>query len=137
MVTGGVQTAMPTARLTVESYTPWTMLSITVAHDLMIGPSAAGPLSGDVAAVAVVKDWQSFGAHLTAGIYHNSDVYRPFDVGALGYGLEGGVAFKFTRDLRLELAALRDARINDMTVGQQADRNVFQLRFVWEKTRFE
>ena len=61
----------------------------------------------------------------------------PFAAGALGYSTEAGVAWKFTRDLRLEAAAMRDARLNDMTVAQQVDRDVFQLRFVFEKARFE
>jgi hypothetical protein len=55
----------------------------------------------------------------------------------LGYGAEAAMAWKFTRDLRLELAALRDARLNDITVAHQVDRNVFQLRLTWEKARFD
>ena len=47
------------------------------------------------------------------------------------------MAWKFTRDLRVEVAAVRDARINDVTVAEQVDRDVFQLRLVWEKARFE
>ena len=59
------------------------------------------------------------------------------DIGSLGYGTEVGLAWKFTRDLRVEAAALRDARINDMTIAQQVNRDVIQLRLVWEKARFE
>jgi hypothetical protein len=59
------------------------------------------------------------------------------DIGALGYGTEFGLAWKFTRDLRIEAAALRDARINDVTIAQQVDRDVIQLRLIWEKARFE
>jgi hypothetical protein len=137
LVTGAVHAAMPTARLTLESYTPSTALAITVAHDLVIGPSTAGPLVGDIAEVGLIKDWEHFGAHLRAGVYRNADVSRAIDIGALGYGLEAGVAWKLTRDLRLEFAALRDARLNDVTVAQQVDRDVFQLRLTWEKARFE
>jgi hypothetical protein len=57
-------------------------------------------------------------------------------MGALGYSAEASVAWKFTRDLRLECAALRDARLNDLALAQQVDRDVLQLRFVWEKARF-
>jgi hypothetical protein len=57
-------------------------------------------------------------------------------VGALGYTGDVALAWKFTRDLRLECAALRDARLNDLQVAQQVDRDVLQLRFVWEKARF-
>ena len=137
LVTGGVHAAMPVARLTLESYTPVTAVSVTVAPDLVIGPSTAGPLVGDVAEVGLIKDWEHLGAHLRAGIYRNADVSRAVDIGAVGYGVEVGMAWKFTRDLRLEFAALRDARLNDVTVAQQVDRNVFQLRLTWEKARFE
>ncbi len=137
MVTGNTQAWMPTARVSLETYTPWTMLSATLSHDLAIGPSTAGPLVVDVAEVGVIRDWDHVQVHLHAGLYHNADVSRAVDIGALGYGLEGGVAWKFTPDLRLEAAALRDARLNDLTVAEQVDRDVFQLRFVWEKARFE
>ena len=137
LVTGGVHAAMPVARLTLESYTPVTAVSVTVAHDLVIGPSTAGPLVGDVAEVGLIKDWEHFNGHLRVGMYRNADVSRAVDIGALGYGIEAGVAWKITRDLRLEAAALRDARLNDVTVAQQVNRNVFQLRLTWEKARFE
>jgi hypothetical protein len=137
MVTGGHQAAMPTARFSLESYTPTTALSFTLAHDLMIGPSTAGPLVGDIAEVAVTRDGEHIALRLRAGVYRNVDVSRPVDLGALGYDAEAGVAWKFTRDLRLEFAALRDARLNDVTVAQQVDRNVLQLRLTWEKARFE
>jgi hypothetical protein len=136
MVTGGHQTAMPTVRLSLESYTPATALSVTVGHDLVIGPSTAGPLIGDIAEVALIRDWEHLTARLRAGMYRNADVSRAGDVGALGYGAEAGLGWKFTRDLRLEFAALRDARLNDVRAAQ-LDRNVFQLRLTWEKTRFD
>jgi hypothetical protein len=137
MVTGNYQATMPTARLSLESYTPWTAIAITVAHDLAIGPSSAGPLIADVAELALIKDWEHVGAHMRAGMYRNANVQRPLELGALGYGVEVGMAWKFTRDLRVEVAAVRDARINDVTVAEQVDRDVFQLRLVWEKARFE
>ncbi|HTO97797.1 MAG TPA: hypothetical protein VMK66_12185 [Myxococcales bacterium] len=137
LVTGMVHTAMPTASLTIESYTPSTAISLTVAHDLVIGPSNAGPLVGDIAELGVIKEWQHFSGHVRAGIYRNADVAQVVDVGALGYGVEAAAGWKFTRDLKLEFAALRDARLNDVTVAQQVDRNVFQLRLIWEKARFE
>jgi hypothetical protein len=137
LVTGMVHTAMPTASLTVESYTPVTAISFTLAHDLVIGPTTAGPLIGDIAELGLIKDWEHVAAHLRAGVYRNVGVSQPMELGALGYGVEGAVGWKFTRDLRLEFAALRDARLNDVTVAQQVDRDVFQLRLTWEKARFE
>ncbi|HXN84210.1 MAG TPA: hypothetical protein VN883_17140, partial [Myxococcales bacterium] len=137
MVTGLNQAAMPTARFTIESYTPSVALSFTVAHDLMIGPISAGPLVGDVAEVALIREWEYLSGRVRLGVYRNADVSRATDLGALGYGGEAALGWKFTRDLRLEFAALRDARLNDVTVANQVDRNVFQLRLTWEKARFE
>ena len=75
--------------------------------------------------------------HLGTGIYRNIGVDKAYDAaGALGYTADASAAWKFTRDLRLEFAALRDARLNDLELAQQVDRDVLQLRFVWEKARF-
>ena len=137
LVTGLNQAAMPTARVLIESYTPSTALSVTVAHELVIGPSSAGPLIGDIAEVGFTRDWEHVEAHLRLGVYRNAAVSRAAEIGALGYGTEIGLGWKFTRDLRVEVAGLRDARINDVTVAQQVDRNVLQLRLTWEKARFE
>src|SRR2546421_1961433 len=121
----------------IESYTPGTALSVTVAHELVIGPSSAGPLIGDIAEVGFTRDWEHVEAHLRLGVYRNAAVSRAAAIGALGYGTEIGLGWKFTRDLRVEVAGLRDARLNDVTVAQQVDRNVLQLRLTWEKARFE
>jgi hypothetical protein len=137
LLTGLNQAAMPTARLQLESYTPGVALSIMVAHDLVIGPSSAGPLIGDFAELGVMRDWEHLEAHLRLGVYRNAGVSHALELGTLGYGTEVGLGWKFTRDLRVEVAALRDARLNDVTVAQQVDRNVLQLRLIWEKARFE
>jgi hypothetical protein len=137
MVTGKNQAWMPTARFSIESYTPSTAFSFTVAHDLMIGPSTAGPLIVDVAEFGLIKDWDHLTAYVRAGMYRNADVSHAVDVGVLGYGAGAGLGWKFTRDLRLEFAGLRDARLGDRTQAALVDRNVFQLRLTWEKARFE
>jgi len=137
LLTGLNQAAMPTGRVQLESYTPGLALSMMVAHDLVIGPSSAGPLIGDFAELGVMRDWEHVAAHLRVGVYRNAGVSHALDLGTLGYGTEVGLGWKFTRDLRIEVAALRDARLNDVTVAQQVDRNVLQLRLTWEKARFE
>ncbi|HET7787253.1 MAG TPA: hypothetical protein VFL36_14880 [Myxococcales bacterium] len=138
LVTGAAgEVVMPTARLGIESYTPDNLFSFTVAHDLMIGPTTAGPVVADVVELGWIRDWEHFALHLGTGIYRNIGVDNAYlALGALGYSAEGSVAWKFTRDLRLECAALRDARLNDLALAQQVDRDVLQLRFVWEKARF-
>jgi len=84
----------------------------------------------------LIRDWEHFTAYVRGGIYRNADVSRALELGALGYGAAAGVGWKFTRDLRVEVAALRDARLFD-TTAFQVDRNVFQMRLTWEKARFE
>jgi len=80
VVTGLNQAAMPTVRFTVESYTPSTALSFTVAHDLMIGPLSAGPLVGDVAEAALIREWEHLSGR-AVGVYRNADVSRAMDLG--------------------------------------------------------
>src|SRR5258705_222721 len=137
LVTGMHQAVQPVLRFTLESYTPTTAISLTVGHDLVIGPSNAGPLIGDIAEVGLTRDWEHVATRLRIGMYRNADVGHALQEGTLGYGAEVALGWKFTRDLRLEFAALRDARINDVTVAAQVDRDVLQLRFIWEKMRFE
>jgi hypothetical protein len=137
LITGSREAVQPTLRLEIVSYTPTTALRLTVGHDLIVGASNAGPIIGDIAEVGVEKNWEHFGAHLRLGIYRNASAFDSTSLGTLGYGGEAGLAWKLTRDLRLETAALRDARLNDVAAAQQVDRNVIQVRLVWEKVRFD
>jgi hypothetical protein len=138
-ITGPRDALQPTARFQIESYTPTTALSLLAMHDLVIGPSSAGPLMADVAEVGWIQDWEHFQAHLRLGIYRNSDAFRFSDapLGTVGYGTEAGLAWKFTRDLRMEVAAMRDARLSDPDTAALVNRDVVQMRLVWEKARFE
>jgi hypothetical protein len=126
----------PVARFGIESYTPTTAVSLTLAHDLVIGPSTAGPLVGDIAEVGVVQQWRRLGAHLRIGMYRNASAFKQTELGALGYGGEVGLDWSFTENLKLGVAGLRDARLNDRALAQQVDRNVMQMRLTWEKARF-
>jgi len=138
LITGAAREAVqPTLRFTIESYTPSTAISLTAGQDLVIGPSSAGPLVGDIAELGLVQSWEHLDLHLRIGAYRNANAFDSSTIGAIGYGGEAGVAWKFSRDVRLEVAALRDARLYDATVAQQVDRDVFQVRLVWEKARFE
>ena len=138
LLTGGAQSvAQPVARFGIESYTPTTALSLTLAHDLVIGPSTAGPLVGDIAEVGVVQQWQQLGAHLRFGMYRNASAFQQTQLGSLGYGAEAGLDWSFTKNLRLGVAAVRDARLNDVQAAAQVDRDVVQMRLTWEKARFE
>lgn len=138
LLTGGARNvAQPVARFGIESYTPTTAISLTLAHDLVIGPSSAGPLVGDIAEVGLVQQWERLGAHLRFGMYRNASAFQQTQLGSLGYGAEAGLDWNFTRDLRLGIAATRDARLNDVQTAAQVDRDVVQMRLTWEKARFE
>jgi len=128
--------AQPIARFGIESYTPTTAVSLTLAHDLVIGPSTAGPLVGDIAEVGLMQQWSSLGAHLRLGMYRNASAFNQGDMGALGYSGEAGIDWSFTRELKLGIAGMRDARLNDRTIAAQVDRDVIQVRLTWEKARF-
>jgi len=126
----------PVARFGIESYTPTSAISLTLAHDLMIGPSSAGPLVGDIVEVGLVQQWRRLGAHFHFGMYRNASAFNQGELGALGYGGEVGLDWSFTENLKLGVAGLRDARLNDRALAQQVDRNVMQMRLTWEKARF-
>ena len=70
------------------------------------------------------------------GIYRNAGVYTQ-SVGSIGYTGEVAVDWSLTRELKIGIAGLRDARLNDVTIEHQVDRNVVQLRLAWERARFE
>ena len=138
LLTGGARSvAQPVARVGIESYTPTTALSLTLAHDLVIGPSSAGPLVGDIAEMGLVQQWQQLGGHVRFGIYRNASAFQQSQLGSVGYGAEAGLDWNFTRDLKLGIAATRDARLNDVQTAAQVDRDVVQMRLTWEKARFE
>lgn len=138
LLTGGAQdVTQPVVRFGLESYTPTTAISLTLGHDLVIGPSGAGPVVGDIAEVGVVQQWQQLGAHLRVGMYRNASAFRQTEIGTLGYGGEAGVDWSLTKNLKIGVAALRDARLNDLALAAQVDRDVVQFRLTWEKARFE
>ena len=130
------QTLFPVARLEIESITPSTGIHLTVAHDLVIGATAAGPLVGDIAELGVMYDWGRFSGHARGGVYRNAGLAET-GVGAMGYGAEVAVDYALTREVKIGVAGLRDARLNDFTTGQRVDRDVVQLRLTWERARFE
>jgi hypothetical protein len=127
---------MPVARFEIESVTPSTAVHLMVAHDLVIGPNTAGPLVGDIAELGWMYEFGRLSGHLRAGLYRNAGVYTN-SVGAIGYSGELAIDWSLTRELKIGIAGLRDARLNDVTIEHQVDRDVVQLRLTWEKARFE
>jgi hypothetical protein len=138
LVTGNIgDVVIPTGRLEVASATPFTDIIFTLGHDLVIGPSSAGPLVGDIAELGLIKNFEKITAHARVGVYRNASAVHQWDAGTSGYGGEVGFDWNFTRDLHLGISAERDATIYDPTiVVGQVDRDIVQVRFTWEKANF-
>ena len=135
---GGRENVMPVAQFGIESYTPTSALSITLRHDLVIGPSSAGPIIADIAEIGGTHQWDRVGGHIRLGMYRNENAFDAWALGSMGWSGEVGVDWSFTQDLKLGVAAMRDARLYDPTVaGALVDRDVVQVRLTWEKARFE
>jgi len=91
---------------------------------------------GDVAELALLGNLGDFTGHLRAGVYRNADVPVQFaQLGAAGYTGEAAVDYHLGREWTVGVAVLRDARLNDVNVGRQVDRDVVQLRLTWERFR--
>ena len=124
----------PTARLEIESITPTLATRLIVSHDLIIGAFRAGALIGDLAEAAAIVNLGRFTAGLRAGVYRNSDLPSQFTaVGSAGYSGEASLDFRIGREWTIGVAALRDARLTDVNVGPQVDRDVVQMRLTWER----
>lgn len=126
----------PTARLEIESITPTLATRLLLTHDLVIGASRAGAIVGDLAEAAAIANLGSFTTGVRFGVYRNSDVPSQFSAfGAAGYSGEASVDYRIGREWTIGVAALRDARINDIGGGRQVDRDVVQMRLTWERFR--
>ena len=124
----------PTARLEIESITPTLATRLIVSHDLIIGAFRAGAVIGDLAEAAAIVNLGRFAAGLRAGVYRNSDLPSQFTaVGSAGYSGEASLDFRVGREWTVGVAALRDARLTDVNVGPQVDRDVVQMRLTWER----
>jgi hypothetical protein len=137
LLTGRAGTsAQGVVRAEIANITPRSTIGLVVGHDMAIGATAAGPLVADLAELNLLGDWERWTAHGRVGMYRNGTLAQDFASGLYGYGAEAALDFKLTREWRIGVAALRDARLNDPTVGQLADRDVVQLRLTWERARF-
>ena len=103
---------------------------------ILIGPNNAGPLVGDIAELGWMYEIGRLSGHMRAGVYRNAGAYTQ-RIGAIGYSGELAVDWALTRELKIGVAGMRDARLNDVTIEHQVDRDVVQLRLTWEKARFE
>lgn len=126
-------TFFPAARFELATETPTSGLHLVLAHDLMLGPSHAGALVGDIGEVGAFTELgRHFGVHGRAGVYRNSGADQQTQLGTVGYSAEAGLDWHFAREWTLGLAGLRDARLTDR-FGFNVDRDVFQLRISWER----
>ena len=136
LVTGAHgQSVIPTGKIELEAVTPNNGVHATLAHDLVIGASSAGPLVGDIAEVGLYQNLWRLEGELRAGLYRNGYIEDQAGPSLIGYGGEASLNFKLTREWKIGVAALRDAQLNDPYLAK-VDRDVLQLRLTWERAQF-
>jgi hypothetical protein len=129
------QTVIPTGKVELEAVTPSNGVHLTVAHDLVIGASQAGPLVADIAELGLFQNLGRFEGELRSGIYRNGYVTDTIAAPSLiGYGGEASVSWKLSNEWKVGVAALRDAQLNDPYLAK-VDRDVLQLRLTWERAK--
>jgi hypothetical protein len=128
---------VPAMRAELNGYTPVADFTLTLAHDLMIGPSGGGALVGDIAEIGGSRRFfEQLILHLRLGAYRNASAYAQYGAGYSGYGGEVGAEWAFTRELRIGAFVARDARIYDPNVQNAlVDRDVVQVRLTYERVR--
>jgi hypothetical protein len=122
------------ARVELEGVTPRGAVRLVAGHDLVIGASQAGALVGDIAEASALGKLGSFEGHLRTGIYRNAGLGK-WVLGSMGYSGEASLDYRFAKEWTFGVAALRDARLTDLS-GPQVDRDVVQLRLTWERARY-
>ncbi len=127
-------TLIPTGKVELEGVTPFAGVHLTLAHDVVIGASSAGPLVGDVAEVGMYQNLGRLEGELRAGLYRNGYINDQGAASLIGYGGEATVSWKLSNEWKVGVAALRDAQINDPYLAK-VDRNVLQLRLTWERAK--
>jgi hypothetical protein len=125
----------PVVRLELESMLRDWGAHLLFGHDLTIGATRAGALGADLAEASLLGKLGKFEGHLRADIYRNTPVGDWATRGSIGYSGEVDVDYRVAKEWTVGVAALRDARLTDVDVGRQVDRDVVQLRVTWERAR--
>jgi len=126
---------LPVGRVDLDWATPTAGLHATVLHDLVLGPNRGGPLIGDIGEVGVTANiFESLRGHLRAGVYRNQAVGAASS-GVIGYGTGAGLDWLLGRAWTLGATYGRDSRLGGDDVDHLVDRNVVQLRLVWEQPK--
>lgn len=106
-----------------------TDLRLTLKHGVGLGIVATPGLFDAAEAAVTWRAGRSWLLHADGGLWRSGD--PPWGANAaLGYGVEGEVAYRITRELRIGVAASRFARAD--IASTQFDRNVVGLRMTWE-----
>lgn len=104
-------------------------LRLGVRHGVGLGVTATPGLFDSVEAGATLRLTASWELHADGGLWRSGA--PPWGSNAaLGYGIEGEIAYLFTRQLRIGLAGSRFARADGNTT--LFDRNLVGLRMSWE-----
>jgi hypothetical protein len=101
----------------------------SLRHGVGLGVLATPGLFDSAEGAVTLKLGPSWLLHADGGVWRSGA--PPWGADAvIGYGIEGEVAYRITRELRLGLAASRFARAD--IASSQFDRNVVGLRMSWE-----
>lgn len=104
-------------------------LRLELRHGVGLGVTATPGLFDSVEGGATLRLTASWEVHAEGGLWRSGNPPWGSDA-ALGYGIEGEVAYRFTRQLRLGLAGSRFARADGAST--LFDRNLVGLRMSWE-----
>ena len=104
-------------------------LRLTLKHGVGLGLVGTPGLFDSVEGAFTWRLTQKVRLHADGGVWRSGDI--PWGTNAaLGYGLEGELAYFFLREVKVALAASRFARIDAGT--SLYDRNIIGLRVGWE-----
>lgn len=126
---GGGQSVVPEASVELLASGRAGDARVTLKHGVGLG-NLATPGLVDAAEVAfTVRPWRSLRLHADGGLWRSGAI--PWGAGGiLGYGVDGEIAWLFSRGFRMGLAVSRFARAD--TADTTFDRNTVGLRLGWE-----
>lgn len=102
---------------------------LAFAHGVGLGVTATPGLFDSVEAGAMLRLGASWEVHADGGLWRSGAPPWGSDA-VLGYGAEGEVAYRITREVKVGLAASRFARADAAT--SRFDRDIVGLRMSWE-----
>jgi hypothetical protein len=104
-------------------------LRLSLRHGVGLGINATPGLFDSAEAAVTMRLGRSWAIHADGGLWRSGAPPWGSDA-VLGYGIEGEISYRVTRDVRLGLGASRFARAD--AGASRFDRDVVGLRLTWE-----